>query len=134
MAMKEPPHPGMSVRHDCLEPLDLSVSGGRALPVAGEALPRYVRVFQELIRDGGWMGTTRELAERTGDDPFTLFDSLIRYRAELAGQGILVANVEVGDGFRWLAVDRSRIHDGTAASLLVSSVGASGDLGERTAP
>ncbi len=26
MAMKNPPHPGLSVRHDCLEPLGLSVS------------------------------------------------------------------------------------------------------------
>ena len=26
MAMKRPPHPGLSVRHDCLEPLGLSVS------------------------------------------------------------------------------------------------------------
>lgn len=25
MAMKNPPHPGLSVRHDCLEPLGLSV-------------------------------------------------------------------------------------------------------------
>jgi len=25
MAMKNPPHPGLSVRHDCLEPLRLSV-------------------------------------------------------------------------------------------------------------
>ncbi len=25
MAMKNPPHPGLSVRHDCLEPLKLSV-------------------------------------------------------------------------------------------------------------
>lgn len=26
MPMKNPPHPGLSVRHDCLEPLDLTVS------------------------------------------------------------------------------------------------------------
>ena len=26
MAMKTPPHPGLSVRHDCLEPLGLSVT------------------------------------------------------------------------------------------------------------
>ena len=26
MAMKIPPHPGLSVRHDCLEPLGLSVT------------------------------------------------------------------------------------------------------------
>jgi len=26
MPMKNPPHPGLSVRHDCMEPLDLSVT------------------------------------------------------------------------------------------------------------
>lgn len=26
MAMKNPPHPGLSVRHDCLEPLGLTVA------------------------------------------------------------------------------------------------------------
>ena len=26
MAMRNPPHPGLSVRHDCLEPLGLSVT------------------------------------------------------------------------------------------------------------
>ncbi len=26
MAMKKPPHPGLSVRHDCLEPLGLNVT------------------------------------------------------------------------------------------------------------
>ena len=26
MSMKNPPHPGLSVRHDCLEPLGLSVT------------------------------------------------------------------------------------------------------------
>src|SRR3989304_4423668 len=32
MPMKNPPHPGLSVRHDCLEPLGLNVTGavGRA--------------------------------------------------------------------------------------------------------
>ena len=28
MAMKNPPHPGLSVRHDCLEPFGLSVTEG----------------------------------------------------------------------------------------------------------
>ena len=26
MPMKNPPHPGLSIRHDCLEPLNLSVT------------------------------------------------------------------------------------------------------------
>jgi antitoxin HigA-1 len=28
MPMKEPPHPGLSVRYNCLEPLGLSISSG----------------------------------------------------------------------------------------------------------
>ncbi len=30
MAMKNPPHPGLSVRHDCLEPLGYSVTAAAA--------------------------------------------------------------------------------------------------------
>lgn len=30
MPMKNPPHPGLSVRHDCLKPLGLSVSAAAA--------------------------------------------------------------------------------------------------------
>ena len=39
MPMKNPPHPGQSVCHDCLEPLGLSVTAGaRALGVSRQAL------------------------------------------------------------------------------------------------
>jgi antitoxin HigA-1 len=31
MPMQNPPHPGLSVRHDCLEPLRLSVTRGAAV-------------------------------------------------------------------------------------------------------
>lgn len=31
MPMKEPPHPGLSVRHDCLEPLGISVTKGASI-------------------------------------------------------------------------------------------------------
>jgi addiction module HigA family antidote len=31
MTMKSPPHPGLSVRHDCLEPLGLSVTAAAGL-------------------------------------------------------------------------------------------------------
>jgi len=37
--MKEPPHSGLSVRHDCLEPLGLSVTeGARVLGITRQAL------------------------------------------------------------------------------------------------
>ena len=39
MPMKHPPHPGLSIRHDCLEPLGLSVSdAARKLDVSQEQL------------------------------------------------------------------------------------------------
>lgn len=43
MPMKNPPHPGLSVRHDCLEPLGLSVTeGARVLGVARQTLNNLV--------------------------------------------------------------------------------------------
>ena len=43
MRMKNPPHPGLSVRHDCLEPLNLSVTdGAKALGVTRQALNNLV--------------------------------------------------------------------------------------------
>jgi len=43
MSMKQPPHPGLSVRHDCLEPLGLSVTeGARVLGVTRQALNNLV--------------------------------------------------------------------------------------------
>jgi len=41
--MKEPPHPGLSVRFDCLEPLGLTVTeGAKALGVTRQALNNIV--------------------------------------------------------------------------------------------
>ena len=43
MPMKNPPHPGLSVRHDCLEPLGLTVTAGaRVLGVSRQALNSLV--------------------------------------------------------------------------------------------
>jgi addiction module HigA family antidote len=43
MPMKNPPHPGRHVRHDCLEPLGLSVTeGAKALGVTRQALNNLV--------------------------------------------------------------------------------------------
>src|SRR5437868_5526982 len=43
MAMKNPVHPGCIVRHDCLEPLGLSISAGaRILGVSRQALNNVV--------------------------------------------------------------------------------------------
>jgi addiction module HigA family antidote len=41
--MKEPPHPGLSIRYDCLEPLGLTVTeGATALGVTRQALNNLV--------------------------------------------------------------------------------------------
>ncbi len=43
MRMKNPPHPGLSVRHDCLEPLGLSVAeGAKVLGVTRQAMHNLV--------------------------------------------------------------------------------------------
>jgi addiction module HigA family antidote len=41
--MKNPPHPGLLIRHDCLEPLGLTVTeGAKALGVTRQALNNVV--------------------------------------------------------------------------------------------
>ncbi len=43
MPMKNPPHPGLAVRHDCLEPLGLSVAqAARKLGVSRKGLSHLV--------------------------------------------------------------------------------------------
>ena len=43
MPMKDPPHPGLSVRHDCLEPLELNVTeAARRLGVSRKQLSDIV--------------------------------------------------------------------------------------------
>ena len=43
MAMRNPPHPGLSVRHDCLEPLGLTITeGAKILGVSRKALSDLV--------------------------------------------------------------------------------------------
>jgi addiction module HigA family antidote len=44
MRMKNPPHPGLSVRHDCFDPLGLSVAeGAKALGVTRQAMNNLVK-------------------------------------------------------------------------------------------
>lgn len=56
MSMNNPPHPGLSVRHDCLEPLGLSVA---------EAAKR-LRVSRKQLSDlvNGHSGISPEMAIR----------------------------------------------------------------------
>ena len=56
MPMKNPPHPGRIVRHECLEPLGLSVTdAAKALGVSRNAL-------SELVNE--WRGISPEMAIR----------------------------------------------------------------------
>jgi hypothetical protein len=93
--------------------LNASVSGGHAsLDDPSVIVPRYVRVLRELVRNGEWMGTTAELSERIGEDPERVFGTLIEHRIRFAEGGVVVAPVEVEEGWRWLAVDRTRVERG----------------------
>ena len=56
MPMKNPPHPGLSVRHDCLEPLGLSVTD------AAMALGVSRKQLSELVN--GRAGISPEMAIR----------------------------------------------------------------------
>lgn len=92
--------------------LSLSFSGGFMHAGRKEPpLPHYVRVLQSLVRRGGWMGTTQDLSTRLGEDETRLTENLIRYRADLAEFGIVVANVQVESGWRLLVVDRAHLDD-----------------------
>jgi hypothetical protein len=93
-----------------VEPMDLSISGGHLeSPAPANGAPHYIQVLKDLVRNGGWLGTTSELSRLMGDDPERVFASLLQYRSNLAENDILVATVEVEDGWRWLAVARSQL-------------------------
>ena len=103
------------------EAIDPSISGARAFPTPpNSGVERYARVFRKLVQGGGWLGTTQELSRLTRTDPITLYDSLLKYREDLADQDILIANVEVEGSYRWLAVDRSRLKGASEASRSMS--------------
>ena len=73
MRMKNPPHPGLSVLHDCLEPLGLSVAeGARKLGVSCKELVEVVNCRSGISNDlaqrldstfGGGAETWRNLQE-----------------------------------------------------------------------
>ena len=56
MPMKNPPHPGLSIRHDCLEPLGLSVTDAAA----------HLGVSRKQLSDviNGHTGISPEMAVR----------------------------------------------------------------------
>ncbi len=73
MSMKNPPHPGLSVRINCLEPLGLSVTGGaKALGVSRQMLSRLIN---------GQAGVSPEMAIRLAKAFGTTPDIWIRMQA-----------------------------------------------------
>ena len=71
--MKNPPHPGLSVRINCLEPFGLSVTeGAKALGVSRQALSRLIN---------GQAGVSPEMAIRLSKAFGTTPDIWIRMQA-----------------------------------------------------
>ena len=76
MAMKNPPHPGRSIRENCLDPLGLSVTeGARVLGVARHTLSRvlngHAAVSPEMairLEKVGWSNAEFWLRRQTSYD------------------------------------------------------------------
>jgi hypothetical protein len=97
-------------------PLVPSISGARRLGTSSEdGLPRYLHVLRGLAAGGGWLGTLGELGQLTREDPDAVFGSLLKFHAQLAQNQLVVAPVEVEDGWRWLVVDRAMLRSSETA-------------------
>ena len=76
MAMKNPPHPGRSIKQNCLDPLGLSVTeGARVLGVARHTLSRVLNgraaVSPEMairLEKAGWSSAEFWLRRQTSYD------------------------------------------------------------------
>ena len=76
MAMKNPPHPGRSIKQNCLEPLGLSVTeGARVLGVARHTLSRllngHAAISPEMairLEKAGWSTAEFWLRRQTSYD------------------------------------------------------------------
>ncbi|HEY1197517.1 MAG TPA: hypothetical protein VGG32_02150 [Thermoplasmata archaeon] len=90
-------------------PVNPSISGGRSSSEPAGDLPRYVQVLRDLVRNGGWLGTTSEISSLTGDNPEKVIACLRKYCPDLARDDIGVAPIETKEGWRWLAVDLHRL-------------------------
>ena len=76
MAMSDPPHPGLSIRHNCLDPLGLNVSdAARVLGVARHTLSRvlngHAAISAEMairLEKAGWSNAEFWLRRQTTYD------------------------------------------------------------------
>jgi hypothetical protein len=95
----------------------MGVSSARAArPGTDPRLPRYIRALRELLQDGSWIGTLSEIGRRTGDDTNEVFSALLQFHTDLVGNDLVVAPVEVEEGWQWVVVDRSRLRGPPGAS------------------
>jgi hypothetical protein len=74
-----------------------------------DTLARYTAMFRDLVQNGGWIGTTEEISQRIGEEPGVVVNRILQHRSALSGHGIMIAPVPVDTGWRWLAVDRTRL-------------------------
>ena len=100
MTMKNPPHPGETVRYDCLDPLGLTVTeGAKVLGVTRQALNNLVN---------GKSGISPVMAIRLskafGSSPETWLKMQLDYDLALARQG--------EDGIQVKRVQRPQEHAG----------------------
>jgi len=104
-----------------------SISGGQRITGGlDDPLPRYLRVLRGLAAGGGWLGTLGELGRMTREDPDAVFGSLLKYHSQLTQNHLVVAPVEVEDGWRWLVVDRTRLRSSDAPVADVPDQGTPG--------
>lgn len=90
-----------------------SVSGGRrGDSPADSGLSRYLRALRDLVQDGAWIGSLHDIGRRTGDDVEEVFAALLKFHTDLVAQGLVVAPVELENGWQWVVVDRARVRSG----------------------
>ncbi|MGD0257942.1 MAG: hypothetical protein ABSB90_08735, partial [Thermoplasmata archaeon] len=65
-----------------------------------------------------------ELGRLTREDPDAVFGSLLKYHSQLTQNHLVVAPVEVEDGWRWLVVDRTRLRSSDEPATDVADAGA----------
>ncbi len=107
------PSPPAPIHRRVPQPWQTATSSARApRPGADPRLPRYLRALRDLVQDGTWIGNLSEIARRTGEDTSEVFCALLQFHSDLVGHGLVVAPVEVEDGWQWVVVDRARVRPG----------------------
>jgi hypothetical protein len=115
-----------------LSSVNPALSGATRTGVAEDSLPRYLRVLRGLASGGGWLGTLGELGRLTREDPDAVFGSLLKFHTQLTQNHLVVAPVEVEDGWRWLVVDRTHLRTSDPPPEETADLGIPGAPGPET--